>query len=241
VGGPPAWFDLEVLRVVQETPRDRTVVLGVPAALRETFRFAPGQFVVLRDRAWSDRLQRPYSLSSAPDQADSLDVTVRDEGRFGRHLYERAPGDRLEARPPQGHFVLEVPTGFSLVLVSGGAGVTPFRGFLRHLRHEAHADPVVLLASARVPEDLVFHAEFEAHARESTWFRYEPTVTRAAPEDPWTGRRGRVDADLIAAAVPDPQRTVLYACGPSVFVDAVEHLATVRGVPKPLVRRERWG
>jgi ferredoxin-NADP reductase len=240
VTDPPTRFVLEVARVVQETPRDRTVVLRVPPEHRAAFRFVPGQFVVLRDPAWEERLQRPYSISSAPSDEGEIAVTVRDAGRFGDHLYSCEPGRRLEVMRPRGLFVLALPPGFDLVLAGGGAGVTPFRSFLRHLRHEGHRDRVVLLSSARVPEDLVFDAELRALEREAPWFRYLPTVTR--PEgDAWSGHRGRVDEALLAEAVPRPTRTAFYACGPNEFVDAMERLATAHGIPKPMVHRERWG
>jgi ferredoxin-NADP reductase len=230
-----------VTAVVDETPRDRTLVLSVPGPNRDAFRFVPGQFVVLKDPAWDARLQRPYSLSSAPFQDGVLEVTIRDSGRMGDHLYGARTGQRLQVLPPRGHFVLEVRPGQDLVLLGGGSGVAPFRSFVRHLAAAGHGEPVAVLSSARVPEDLVFHGELSRLAAENPWLRYLPTVSRPPPDSDWAGRRGRIDAALLGEVVRDPARTLLYACGPDEFVDEMERLAAERGVPRERVRRERWG
>ena len=66
------------------------------------------------------------------------------------------------------------------------------------LRSVGHTRPVTVLYSARVPEDLVFDAEFRRHAKEVPWFRYVPTVTRLAPEITADWPPLRDEATLVA-------------------------------------------
>jgi ferredoxin-NADP reductase len=239
------WHPLVVARVVQETPLDRTFVLGLPREGAEAFRFRPGQFITVRDPeldADGGRpLQRAYSISSSPSVIDHLEVTVRDSGSFGDRFYHFPPGKRLLVRPPQGRFVLEVEEGQHLLLAGGGSGVAPYRSFVRHLVEEGHTGPVVLLSSAREPDQLLFHEEMRATAARHGWFAYEPTVTRAAPDDPWPGRRGRLDEALLRELVGPPERAVVYACGPTAFVEAVLEHAAFLGLPADRLRREKWG
>jgi len=100
---------------------------------------------------------------------------------------------------------------------------------------------VRLLQSARQAEESIFRAEFAECADACAWFDYLPTVTRAAQDDPWTGRRGRIDDDALRAAVPRPEATRFYACGPGAFVRAQLEAATALGIPKERTHKEQWG
>lgn len=232
---------LHVARVTQETPQDRTLLLEPPPEARERMqRFVPGQFLVLHDTLDGAPIARAYSLSSAPDAP--LEITVRDMGTYGHHLYGLPVGARLHASPPRGHFTLEAQVQGPLLLAAGGAGLTPFRSFVRALAARGHRLPVAVLHSVRTPAELLFRAEFEALARAHPWLAYRPTVTRPQPGDGWSGPTGRLDAQRLAEALPaGPPPSLLYACGPTAFVDAALAAAAAVGLPANRLRRERWG
>jgi 3-phenylpropionate/trans-cinnamate dioxygenase ferredoxin reductase subunit len=240
---PPAEHEVEILRVEQETPVDRTFSLPVPAGAEAAFRFVPGQFLTVIDPE-DDRKpprRKPYSISSAPEDVGSLDVTVRDMGEFGKRFYAFPAGKRLRVIAPRGHFTLDATVTGELLLLAGGSGVAPYRGFVRHLRARGHDLPVTLAYSARVPEELVFDAEFRRHAREAAWFRYVPTVTRLLETSPFDGLRGRLTADVLRPRVRDAANATLYACGPDSFVDAALVIGLALGVPPARLRKEKWG
>jgi ferredoxin-NADP reductase len=234
-------YAVTLLEVVPETPRDRTLALGVPDGAAAAFGFRPGQFVTVRDPAWHEGVRRAYSLSGSPLERGVLRITVRDDGRMGRHVHDLRAGAHLESSAPQGRFLLDAPPDRRVVLAAGGAGVAPYRAFLRFLRESGSTVPVALLASARTSEEVLFRAELDRLAREAGWFTYVPTVTREPDGTPWTGRRGRFDADAVRAAVGDPRHVICYACGPTAFVDAMVLFVHAAGVPDAHVHRERWG
>ena len=239
----PQAYDVAIREVVQETPRDRTLVLPVPLGSEAAFRFVPGQFVTLSDPAddATPPRRKAYSISSSPLDLGRVEVTVRDMGSFGDRLYHFPAGKVLSVIPPRGHFTLDPVISDDLVLTAGGSGVTPYRGFARFLRSRGHERPVTLLYSARVPEDLVFDFEFRRHAAECPWFHYVPAVTRLAPEAPFSGLRGRLTAETARPFVGEPARTTWYACGPNEFVDASLAIAEAIGIPKERRRKEKWG
>ena len=68
------------------------------------------------------------------------------------------------------------------------------------------------------------------------------TCTRLADDDPWEGRRGRIDADWIREQVGDLPDTVFYACGPTPLVEFTEDLMREgMGVDKKQMIVEKWG
>lgn len=233
------WFDSRIARVKDETPLDRTFELEVETA-DAWHEFVPGQFVVVSDPEMPTPVKRAYSLSSAPHEGPRLATTVRKMGEFGTAFYDFPVGKRLRVQPPQGRFTLN-DDGAPILLCAGGSGVTPFRSFIVHLANGARLAPVTLLQSAQQPEELIFHALFAQLARRQPWFTYTPTVTRAAPDAPWTGRRGRIDTGLLGASLPDPDGVWFYACGPGAFVKQMLGLAKELGVPKERCRKEQWG
>jgi ferredoxin-NADP reductase len=228
-------------RVVDETPKDRTLVFRVPAEASAAFRARPGQFITFRDVLDGKPIARSYSFSAVPTPTGEFEITVRNFGAYGMRLYGLAPGTKLDVQPPRGGFVLDVRPGQTLVLAGGGSGITPYRAYVRALVEAGHRDPVVVLHSVREPDELVFRAEFESTARAHPWLRYLPTVTRPLAGTPWTGRTGRVDATLLRSLWTDPSKAVVYACGPNEFVDAMLSIAKESGLPADHLRKEKWG
>ena len=78
--------------------------------------------------------------------------------------------------------------------------------------------------------------------KENPNFKFLVTCTRLADDDPWEGRRGRIDADWIKEHIDDLDNTVFYACGPNALVEMAETLAKDElGAPKEQVILEKWG
>lgn len=233
--------ETHVASVVQETPIDRTLRLGVPPEARDAFAFTPGQFVVLHDPREAKPRRRAYSISSPPCDEPFLEITVRDMGTFGHTLYGMPAGSRIMMRAPAGRFVLQEEDGDHVLMAAGGSGVTPFRAFVGSMHARAAGTACTLVQSARVPAELVFHDTFHAWSHAHHPFTYVPTVTRAAADDPWPGARGRIDARLLAPHVRDPARTRFYACGPEAFVQAMLALADALHIPSARQHKEQWG
>ena len=99
-----------------------------------------------------------------------------------------------------------------------------------------------ILYSVRTTNDIIFHEEFKQLEQENERFDFYVTCTRLHPDDPWTGRRGRITPDWVKSFVDDAANTVFYACGPNALVEATEELV-VHGlnVPKAQMKTEKWG
>ena len=71
------FHQLRVKGIIQETADTRSLVLDVPAGLRDTFAYRPGQFCTFRIPVGDEPPLRCYSMSSAPETDADLTVTVK--------------------------------------------------------------------------------------------------------------------------------------------------------------------
>lgn len=165
---------------------------------------------------------RSYSLS-APEGGDPA-ITVSAIGLVSEALVRRTkPGDVLFLAPPQGDFVLpEHPR--PLLMLTAGSGITPVMSMIRTLARRRDDADVVLLHSARTPQDALFTDELRELAGEFPGLR---VIHR------YTGTEGRLDLSTAAdldAAVPDWRERHTYVCGPVEMLDAATGLFRAEGL-----------
>lgn len=235
------WRLAQVLEVAPETPRARNLYLKVPGWPGHL----AGQHVDLRLTAEDGyQAQRSYSIASAPeDPVVVLTVERIDEGEVSPFLTdELRPGDTLELRGPiGGYFTWMADRSAPLQLVAGGSGIVPLMAMLRHRAHRGGAGPARLLGSWRSREGIFFRDELERLARADPTLQVTHTLTRESPAG-WTGRLGRVDAAMLAAAAFAPARTPdIFVCGSTPFVELVAGLLVAGGHAPARIKTERFG
>jgi ferredoxin-NADP reductase len=238
--GRLSWQLADVVQIVDETPRVRSLVLrcaGWPGHLA-------GQHVDVRLTAQDGyQAQRSYSIASAPED-EHLVLTVErlDDGEVSPYLADvLRPGDQLELRGPiGGYFVWQSSLGGPLLLLAGGSGIVPFRAMLRHHAASGSRAAVRLLYSARSFRDLIYHDELSrlvSPDRVSVVY----TLTREWPEE-WTGHRRRIDEMLLRdIAWPPSERPLVYVCGPTAFVERAADLLVDLGYEPERIKTERFG
>lgn len=222
------WMDAEILQVVDETPRDRSLVLGLAPDARKAYGARPGQHLFL-EASEGESGRGAYSISALPRGADHLQVTIRNEGELGQHFYALPVGTSLKVSAPRGRFVLETEPGRPTLLFAYGPSIVPYRAFVRALREKRHEDPVALVHEVDEAAALLFASEFERHAGELGWFDYHPRIG-----DP-------VDRAAFEAVLGEASATRIFVCGRNAFVDRIRDLARDGGVPDENVLQEKWG
>lgn len=237
--GRLAWRVAEVVEIVPETPRVKTVRLDVP----EWPGHLPGQHVDIRLTAEDGyQAERSYSIASAPE-APTVELTVEEieDGEVSPYLAEELrPGDRFELRGPVGgYFVWEPSRGGPLLLIGGGSGVVPLMAMLRHHAAAGSDVPATLLYSSRSLDDVIYREELEQLDGDAV--RVVNTLTRSQP-DGWQGYARRVDAEMLSETGPSPdEQPHVYACGPTPFVEAVASALVGLGHDPVRIRTERFG
>ena len=237
--GRLTWLIADVVDVVPETPRVKTIAFEVPGWRGHR----PGQHVDVRLTAEDGyQAQRSYSIASVAD-GTRVELTVErlDDGEVSPYLTdELRQGDQIELRGPVGgYFVWEPSHGGPLLLVAGGSGVVPLMAMIR-ARAAAGSDAETrLLFSSRGWDDAIYRDELEGLC--GNGLRVVHTLTRSQPTG-WTGYARRVDADMLAEVGPSPAEAPrVYVCGPTPFVEAVAQALVQLGHGPESVKTERFG
>jgi ferredoxin-NADP reductase len=237
------WQKAIVEEIIHETPRAKTFRLRVDD--RPPFR--AGQHYDVRLTAPDGyQAQRSYSIASAPESEDVIDLTIEiiENGEVSPFFHQVVEvGDEIEMRGPiGGPFTWSSAEDGPLLLLAGGSGIVPLMSMLRHRRSAGSSVRTALVYSARTMIDVIYRDELDDFASRDSEVRSIITLTRETKAS-WNGVRGRVTARLIDDALAYLRSTSVrvFACGPDGFVEAAAALTLAAGVPFQSIRTERFG
>jgi ferredoxin-NADP reductase len=235
------WRVAEVLKIIDETPRVKSLVLNVPGWPGHR----PGQHVDVRLTAEDGyQAQRSYSVASEPESARlMLTVELIEGGEVSPYLTSDVlPGDKFELRGPiGGYFVWTVAIGGPLFLVAGGSGIAPLMAMLRHRAAAKSTGPAVLLYSSRTCEDIIYRDALDQMAARKDGLRVVYTLTRRQPLG-WTGGARRIDRSMLASVGPSVKaRPKIFVCGPTSLVESAAQSLLELGYERNLIKTERFG
>jgi ferredoxin/flavodoxin---NADP+ reductase len=189
------------------------------------FKFVAGQYATLGVETNGKRIERPYSIVSAPHEEEiEFFFELVPEGALTPSLFKLQPGDEVLMRKvAKGKFTLDVESGRKHhLLVSTVTGVAPFVSFVRALSKNWKegvfdgSHKLYLLNGASRPWEFGYKEELIQFAAELPWFKYVPTVSRPWDHSDWPGEIGRADDVLRKYADQwnlDPTNTTAYLCG----------------------------
>lgn len=233
----PRQLLLKVADMIVETPS--TTTLRLVARGGKLPPFQAGQYINLQLEINGIRTNRPYSISSSPQQAAYYDITVRRiaNGFVSDYLLDQIKvGDNLESSGPAGNFYHNpLFHGSKLLFVAGGSGITPFMSMIRETIDLGLDKEIYLFYGSKTAEELIFHDELKKIVARHANFHYYP-VMEASPAD-YQGLNGLISADLIKSII-DSQLDTVYICGPeAMYANLIPQLETL-GVPRRRIRRE---
>jgi ferredoxin-NADP reductase len=227
---PGKWQNATVVEIRVETASAKTYRLALDAPPD----YLAGQHFVLRLTAPDGyTASRSYSVASAPDGSNQIELTVERlaEGEVSSFLHDEVMvGDKLEVRGPiGGWFVWRGDT--PALLIGGGSGLVPLMAMLREARRTDRSDLVHLIVSVRAPEDLYYATELPGPETAVLYTRRSPAG--------WPRPPARLSVDDLPSSLA--QGTAAYVCGSSGFSDAATDALLSTGIPEPRIRVERFG
>ncbi len=231
-----SFHTLAIAEIVPETAEAKSIRFDVPAELRETFRFKPGQHLTLRAEIGGEEVRRNYSLCVAP-QDDRVTVTVKRiaGGIFSNWANDHLrPGDAIDVMPPHGSFSWDFEPGAAnhYVGFSGGSGITPVMSLLRTALLTEPGSRFTLFYGNRDSQSVIF---LEALARLKNMFMDRLEVHHFLAEeaediDLFNGMLDRAKCDEILDHLVEPaQVAAFFICGPEPMMDAAEAALSARG------------
>jgi ferredoxin-NADP reductase len=236
------WQNATIAAIMPQTPNITSFML-TPS---QPFGFRAGQHVDVRLTAADGyQAQRSYSIAAgAADGTIELAVERMENGEVSEYFHEIATvGDTVELRGPiGGRFVWEAADGGPILLLGGGSGLVPLMSMIRHRAEGGSDAPMLLLLSARTWNDVLYRDAILKLAALRDGFEAIFTITReATPRDGHYTRRldpGMI-ADLLARLPAAPR--IVFICGSNRFAEAGAQAALAAGIPRALIRIERYG
>lgn len=245
----PRFHELTLARISPEAAGSVALTFNIPASLRETFAFQPGQYLTLRATINGADVRRSYSICSTRSQlADQHELVVGIRPMAGGVFSnwaatELKAGDTLAVMPPDGRFVSKRPRALHRVGFAAGSGITPILSIMASTLEEQPESKFTLVYGNRSMASVMFNESLQ-----DLKDRYPGRLTlihilsRQAQESNLL--EGRIDADkvhaLIDALLPVGSMDEVFICGPEVMIETTEKALLAAGVPEKQVHTERF-
>ncbi|MGB5352574.1 MAG: 2Fe-2S iron-sulfur cluster-binding protein [Woeseia sp.] len=242
------FHDLKVARLLDETADSRRIAFAVPAELRDTFRFLPGQHLPIQIEIDGKRIRRTYSICSAPG-VEPLEIGVRIQpgGQFSGFASETLrEGDTLQVMPPFGQFHanLDPENEKTYLAFAAGSGITPILSILRATLEQEPQSRIVLFYGNRRQRTTMFIDDLYA-LKNRFPERLQLYFIFSSEEQEFPIFHGRLDSDkvreLYRTFCVGLQPDEAFVCGPDTMIDTVKAALTEVGMPDDAVHIERYG
>jgi ferredoxin-NADP reductase/DMSO/TMAO reductase YedYZ heme-binding membrane subunit len=247
--------ELKIAKVIEETHDVRTFRFVPASAGKMPFTHRAGQYLNLALSIGGERVNRSYTIASAPSHVDYCEITVKKAsgGAASNHLHDALrEGAVVKVTAPAGRFVFDGDgdgIGATRVLfVAGGVGITPLMAMIRTLSEKRWRGRIDLVYSVKTQRDVVFAKELEELvAKKATDLHVHVTLTREPEGSDWTGARGGIARATIERVLGGGKAgggslrgLPIYLCGPEPMMDAMKALFSELGAPQENVHVEAF-
>jgi ring-1,2-phenylacetyl-CoA epoxidase subunit PaaE len=236
---------LKVLSVAPEAADAIEIALEVPEGLREEYRGAPGQHVVVCTRLGEEQLRRTYSLISAPGESPLRIVPrVHASGRMSTHLAETLrAGQTLEVLPPNGSFTpRSAAAAGTYVAFAAGCGITPVLPVLRALLAGGAARVLLFYGNTSTARSMCLEELLALKDRNLARLALHFVMSREPQEVELYN--GRLDASRVlqfAQQLFEPRAVREYfVCGPGNMIESVGAALRSLGVEPARIHSEHF-
>ena len=216
--------------------------------------FRPGQFLVFKIPSGDPKghVLRNYSLSGAPDDPRHYRISVKREpsagpglpvGLSSHYLHDKVcVGDVLIADGPRGEFVLDAASNRSVVLLSGGVGLTPMVAML-HALADRSTRRTLFLHACENGEVHALRAEVDGLIGRRPGLSAHYCYRAPSANDRIANRfdsEGFITRELMQSLMCLDDYD-FYLCGPPPFMQAMYQTLRDLGVAKDRIAYEFFG
>jgi ring-1,2-phenylacetyl-CoA epoxidase subunit PaaE len=248
----PQFHSLTISDVRRETADAISVRFAVPAALRDVYRFAQGQFVTLKANVAGEELRRSYSVCCAvSDYARDGELRVGikaiDGGRFSTFANRALQaGMALDVMTPDGRFFTPLDAAHSkhYAAFAGGSGITPVLSIIKTALEAEPRSRFSLIYGNRAINAIMFAEELEELKNRYLGRLSLYHVISDEPQEVelFNGLLNAAKcAQFLDTLVPAAAIDEAFICGPAPMMDAAEAALLQAGVAKGKIHVERFG
>jgi ferredoxin-NADP reductase len=239
---PYHFYTAEVTKIIDESHNTRRFFFKIPEV--QDFKYGAGQFVMLDLPIDSKIKTRSYSVASAPNGTNELEllISLNEQGLGTPYLFNNIKvGSQLPLSQPAGKFMQPAFTNIEtdICMICTGTGIAPFRAFLHDIknRNVPHGN-IHLIFGSRYQRDLLYRNEMEELAKALPGFHYTTALSRE--DDPaYAGEKGYVHA-VYEKLYADKRPAMFYLCGWKAMIKEARDKLQTMGYDKKVIKFELY-
>ena len=239
------FFPLRIRDIRKETPDCISVALDIPAELKDTFRFIPGQYLTFLRQIDNTDIRRSYSICSGLNDGE-LRVAIKkvEQGRFTTYAHDvLKAGDVLETMPPNGNFISKMgeKKAKNYLAFAAGSGITPIMSILKTTLENEPGSTFTLVYGNKNRLSIIFREDIEALKNK---YMERLTLIHILSRELMDVSRfnGRINADKCKEICNDFIDLIAmdeaFICGPEDMLLSVRQQLTDLGMPSNRIHIE---
>jgi len=209
------------------------ISLAIPADLKSTFHFEPGQYITFSHSVGDREIRRSYSIASTPeDEMITVGVKEVEGGIFSTYANKTLKeGGVLRVAAPEGGFVLD-KEAHSILAIGAGSGITPLLSIIKVALSNNPDVKVGLIYGNQGDRSMMFKDSIKELSQN---FSGRFFVVHAFSREQGGDYFGRIDRGVILHALKNklaglgvPAKT--YLCGPEEMIQLAKDALLDQGV-----------
>lgn len=175
---------------------------------------------------------RSFTIASSPTEEEFIlfSTRIRDTP-FKNKLANLGLGTPIKITAPVGNFVLpENNDSRSVVFLSGGIGVTPFRSMIKYATDKQLSARIAMFDSNRNEQNILYRQDFDECVSNNNRLKIIYTITGEGQEeivrDGWQGESGLINKEMLTKHMSSDELSsaIFYVCGPPGMLKAMQKL-----------------
>jgi ferredoxin-NADP reductase len=237
---PYQYHNSEVIDIIYETDNIRRFILQIHELA--SFSFTAGQFVMLDLPIETKLTTRSYSIASAPDNTNIIEllISLKPGGAGTEYLFnEVKKGSTLKVSKALGKFILPEEIDKDICFICTGTGIAPFRSMIIDLINSGkNHKNIYLIFGNRYLKDVPYKEELELWKHKLKGYHFLPVFSREnSPE--WKGQKGYVHP-LYKELFKEKPEAIFYICGWMEMLKEARQNIEEMGYERSLIKFESY-
>jgi ferredoxin-NADP reductase/nitrite reductase/ring-hydroxylating ferredoxin subunit len=241
------------LKLLEKTSKKGTDVMSFKFSKYDEYNhlnYKAGQYAIvdLGTKEDPEGSTRSFTMASSPTEDVILITTRIRDTPFKKKLANLDIESTVNITSPLGKFVLPDDGSKSIVLLSGGIGVTPFRSMIKYATDNHLPTKITMFDSNRNLENILFKEEFDDCMNRNNNLKIVYTITEEKEQSSSVAEEGKGERGYINRAMltkyltrDELDSSVFYICGPPGMLSAMQKmLEDELQIPKQRINIEEF-